>query len=491
MKMKKFQSYSIAMLVALLCGILGACSDFEPTGMPELPAIAKVSDLKAGITGHKVCLSWQLPADNGVEGVKIITNGNNEAAVILDGCPTEYTVVGQPMGEEYLYTVKVMYEGGYVSEGVSVTSVLPEEQLAGVSDLKAEVSGRTVTLSWRLPASDEVTGVRIIRDGDNDAATVLEGNVTSFEMKGQPMDKEMTYTVEAIYDTYYMSVGTSVNVKVPYITPRMAYLMTAPSISELPDDDERAAATWFAAQENAELIQVSQIAGLDADLYPVIWIEIDRVGLPLGWENLPSEITNATVIDALKQYSANGGSLYLANMASQLTVPLGFVPANMAPTVYGNGDGGIGTDVWVINPYLGWDFRNGSDQGFYDRTSHEIYKGITLEDPNNYGYNNLPLIGPGQREDHNCLWDCNIYGRGIYPDVIRNFEVTTNSLVLATWGHVRDHCVAGLVEFYSNAEHGRCIANGFAAYEWNQNSGPNPYQHNVEQLTLNILNYLK
>ena len=89
------------------------------------------------------------------------------------------------------------------------------------------------------------------------------------------------------------------------------------------------------------------------------------------------------------------------------------------------------------------------------------------------------------------MWDCNIYGRGNQPDVIRNFEVTTNSLVLATWGHVRDHCVAGLVEFYANSEHGRCIANGLAAYEWNQNSGKNPYQHNVEQLTKNILEYLK
>ncbi len=163
----------------------------------------------------------------------------------------------------------------------------------------------------------------------------------------------------------------------------------------------------------------------------------------------------------------------------------------MAPTVYGNGEGGSGDDVWVINPYLGWDYRDGGDQGFYDRTSHEIFKGITLEDPNGYGYDNLPLIGPGQREDHNCLWDCNIYGKGSYSDVIKNFEVTTNSLVLATWGHVRDHCVAGLVEFYSNSEHGRCIANGLAAYEWNQNSGENPYQHNVEQLTLNILDYLK
>ncbi len=489
--MKKLHLYSLGLLVILMSSILSACSDFEPKGMPEIPSLAKASDLKATVVGHKVNLSWVLPADNDITGVRLITNGNNNNTINLDGRATEYTISGQPMGVEYLYTVKVVYDNEYVSEGVSVTSTLPQEQLSGVTDLKAAISGRTVTLTWVLPSSNEITGVRIIRDGDVNAATVLEGKVTSFELKGQPMDKELTYSVEAIYDNYYMSEGKEVKVTVPYITPKMAYLMTAASIAELPDDDERAAATWFSAQDNAEFIQPSQIADLDADLYPVIWIEIDRVGLPLGWENLPSEITNAATIDALKQYSANGGSLYLANMATQLTVPLGIVPANMAPTIYGNGDGGSGDDVWVINPYLGWDFRNGSDQGFYDRTAHAIFQGLTLEDPNGYGYDNLPLIGPGQREDHNCLWDCNIYGRGNQPDVIRNFEVTTNSLVLATWGHVRDHCVAGLVEFYSNAEHGRCIANGFAAYEWNQNSGQNPYQHNVEQLTLNILNYLK
>lgn len=305
------------------------------------------------------------------------------------------------------------------------------------------------------------------------------------------MDKELSYTVAVVYDGYYASKGSTVKMTIPYITPKMGYVMLAETVQQLPDDDERAAAAWFAQQENAEFISPSKIAELDADLYPVLWIEIDRVGLPIGWQNLPEALVSDEVIAALRQYSANGGSLYLSNMATQLTVPLGFVPSDMAPNIYGNGDGGSGTDVWVINPYLGWDFRNGSDQGFYDRTGHAVYNGLTLEDPNNYGYPNLPLIGPGQREDHNCMWDCNVYGKGNYPDVIKNFEVTTNSLVLATWGHVRDHCVAGLVEFYANTEHGRCIANGLAAYEWNQNSGVNPYQHNIEQLTKNILDYLK
>ncbi len=489
--MKKISLYGIFILLAMICGMAGACSDFEPTGYTEVPTLQKVSNLKADIDGYVVNLSWDLPTQEGLEGVLLITNGNSSNPTRLDGNVTSYSIQGQPMEEEYLYTVKVLYEGGYVSEGVSISAIIPYVELANVTDLEASVNGRTVTLSWTLPSEEGVTAVKVIRDGDVDAAIVIDGLATSCEMKGQPMDKEITYTVAVVYDQYYTSKGSSIKVMIPYITPKMGYLMTAATIQDLPDDDERAAAAWFIEQENAELIQPSQLADLDADIYPVLWIMIDRVGQPIGWENLPSEITSEETITALRQYSANGGSLYLSNMATQLTIPLGFVPSEMSPTVYGNGDGGTGDDVWTINPYLGWDFRNGSDQGFYDRTSHVVYTSLTLEDPNGYGYNSLPLIGPGQREDHNCLWDCNVYGKGNYPDVIKNFEVTTNSLVLATWGHVRDHCVAGLVEFYANAEHGRCIANGFAAYEWNQNSGVNPYQHNIEQLTKNILDYLK
>lgn len=362
-------------------------------------------------------------------------------------------------------------------------------ELAKASGLQADVAGRTVTLRWELPAREGITGVRV--SCDNGAPTILPADATSCVLKGQPMDRDLVYTVKIDYDGGYVSEGISIIARVPYVASKMAYLMTAPSVADLPDDDERAAATWFSAQENAEFIQPSQISSLDPDIYSVIWIEIDRVGLPFGWENLPGGLADDSTIAALREYSANGGSIYLANMATQLTVPLGMVPENMAPTIFGNGQGGSGTDVWVINPYLGVDFKDGGDQGYYDRTAHAIYKGLTLEDPNNYGYLTLPLIGPGQREDHNCMWDCNIYGKGSQRDVIANFEQSTNSLVLATWGHVRDHCVAGLVEFYANDTHGRCIANGLAAYEWNQNSGQNPYQHNVEQLTLNILNYLK
>ena len=483
--------HGVAVMAMAVGFMFSACSDFEPTWYEEHPELPTASELRAEVQGHVINVTWQLPAHEGITGVQFIKDADNRNPVMLPADASSFSVKGQPMGVEGLFTVKICYDDRYVSEGVTTTATLPEEVLQGVSNLTAKVSGRTVTLNWTLPAGNDVTGVRITRNNDTDAAINLPAGTTSYEMKAQPMAEELTYAVQAIYDEYYPSETVSTKLTVPYIAPKMAYLLTVPNWQNLPDDDELAAAKWFSTQQNAEFITPEQIADLDADLYPVIWIEIDRLGLPLGWKNLPSEITNDATIAALKNYSANGGSLYLSNMATQLTVPLGIVPEDMAPTVYGNGDGGSGTDVWTINPYLGWDFREGSDQGFYDRTEHAIFKNLTMEDPNNYGYGSLPLIGPGMREDHNCLWDCNIYGRGAYPDVIANFEATTGSLVLATWGHVRDHCVAGLVEFFANAQHGRCIANGFAAYEWNQNSGVNPYQHNIEQLTTNILDYLK
>ncbi len=489
--MKKSLIYGLVVLMASAASVtLTGCSDFEPTGYTEVKGLAKVTNLKAEVVDRVVELNWTLPSTGDITGVQIMKNNDRAGAIILDGPVTSYSYKYQAMGEENLYTVRVLYPENTMSEGESVYATVPVEDLAGVTNLKAAVSGRTVSLSWDLPKGD-VTGVRVTSKGENESTLTLEGAATECVLKGQPMDQTITYTVQALYDQVYPSVAADVKATIPYIAPKMCYLMTAPTIAELNSDDEQAAATWFVSQADAELVWPNQIADLDADIYSVMWIMIDRNGLEAGWQNLPSQISNAQTIADLKAYTANGGSLYLSNMATQLTEPLGIVPEGYQPTIFASGDGGSGDDIWCINAYLGWGFKDNGEQPFYDRTEHAIFKGLTFESLNGYPYESLPLIGPGQREDHNCMWDCNIYGAGIYSDVIKNFEVTTNSLVLATWGHVQDHCVAGLVDFYGNSEHGRCVANGFAAYEWNQNSGVNPYQHNIEQLTLNILNYLK
>ncbi|MEG0701218.1 MAG: DUF4960 domain-containing protein, partial [Muribaculaceae bacterium] len=125
----------------------------------------------------------------------------------------------------------------------------------------------------------------------------------------------------------------------------------------------------------------------------------------------------------------------------------------------------------------------------YDHRTHPLF--ANMKTSNQYDHETFLMIGPGQREDHNCMWDLNSYGFVGGTNIVASFEATTQSTVLATWGHVTDYCCAGLVEFAPNNDYkGRCIAMGLAAYEWNQNSGKNEYQSNIELLTKNCLDYL-
>jgi len=306
--MKNIIKYAFG-AVALSIGLtLGSCSDFEPTGYEALPELPVVSNLKAEVEGHNINVTWQLPSSEGITGLRFIKNADNSNPIELPANATSYVVKGQPMGEEGLFTVKVCYDNKYVSEGVTATAVLPVETLTGVSNLTAAVSGRTVTLKWTNPTGADITGVRIIRNGDAGAAIELPAGTTSYELKAQPMDVQLTYSVELIYDEYYTSTAATTQVKVPYIAPKIAYLLLADKWQNLPDDDERAAAEWFASQENAEFVAPAQLADLDVDLYPVVWIEIDRVGLPLGWQNLPSEVSGDPSIAALKAYPPNGAT---------------------------------------------------------------------------------------------------------------------------------------------------------------------------------------
>lgn len=498
--MKKISLFNISLVLAA-ASMATACSEFKPD-TPELPELAPVSNLQVTPVGLSMELTWNAPAGN-VSGYQITIDGNNDAPQFAEASATSYTVKGRPMGQEQMYTVKAMYAGNYVSEGVSVLGTLPQQTLPQPTNVQTSVSNRTVTVSWTLPAQTpgyDITGINVLCNGVT--AMSVPADYTTATLKGQQMGEPLEYGVQLVYDGFYSTTpqGTALSQPLtiePYPT-KMAYVLTAATWTELPDDDEMAAAYWFSQQTDQDpvFIQVSDIASLDPEEVSVVWIMIDRVGLEQGWQNLPGGLGEQSTIDALLNYSANGGSIYLSKMAVQLVEPLGMVPAGMGPNIYANGTGGDHGDIWTINPYLGWVYQpNGSQkEGFYDRTDHEIYKGLTLEQVNDYPYPSLPLLGPGQMEDHNIMWDLNVnppFGKGNMSDVIANFESTVNCLVLATWGHVRDHCVAGLVLFNANPQHGRCVANGFAAYEFAMNNGENPYQANINGLTLNILTYLK
>ena len=268
--------------------------------------------------------------------------------------------------------------------------------------------------------------------------------------------------------------------EVDELPAKVAMLLLAESEDGITDDDELAARDWFKKIcTNGTVLTLGTLASADLSSYDVVWVMLDRVGLGHGLDRIP---ITPDAVDMLKNYYKNGGNMYLSNHATQLITALGRTERH--PGIFGDGEGGTGWDSWSIQANIGMT---------YDRRTHPVYEGmIEFYD---FGHPTFPLIGPGHREDHNCKWDFNAYGyRELYPDAENNvvaFEEENKAVVLGAWGHVTDFACFGVIEFEATDDYkGTCIANGMAAYEWNQNSGPNVHQYNIKLMTRNIHDYL-
>lgn len=346
-----------------------------------------------------------------------------------------------------------------------------------VENLAYTLDGRNVTLTWNAPQG--ATAFQVLRNSQ--LVETVPAGTTAYTLKRQTTGTELAFTVKAVYEGNLVSTGQTVRVTIESVPAKVALLLPCSSIDQLTDDDEIAAAQWFKTTyaSTGEIITPADIADLSADEYSVVWINIDRVGLPFGWNNLPQTLVSNDAVEAISRYVAEGGNLFLTKHATQLTVAYGITEERFAPGIFGSGEGGQGSDNWCMNANIGLT---------YDHRGHDIFKGLTtLPD---YGHETFALEGPGWREDHNCMWDLNSYGFDGNPNTVVNFETATNSTVLATWAHVVDFAVAGIIEFHATSERlGRCLAIGLSAYEFNQNTG-NPFQDNTELLTRNCIDYL-
>ncbi|MBR1879033.1 MAG: DUF4960 domain-containing protein [Paludibacteraceae bacterium] len=362
----------------------------------------------------------------------------------------------------------------------------PVEPAKEVSNLSYTIDGRQVTLSWQLPADENVLALQIVKENDK-TFKETEGAVTGYVIEKAEVGVDLTYTVRVISDRS-ISKGVSVTFYVePESQPVPAMVLLAADPEALPDDDEVYAARWFKAhyvdQNKGAFLPAAELGSISVNDYSMLFILVDRVGLGAGWANLPSALISDAALAGLRKYVEDGGNIYLAKMATPLVSAIGRIEDRYAPGIFGDGDGGTGDDTWCVNANIGI--------GTYDHRYHPIYQ--TMETNTDfYGFEVFPLLGPGGfREDHNTMWDCNAYGFAAEPNVIKNFEDVTASTVLGTWGHVSDYCCAGIVEFHpTGAWRGTIIANGLSAYEFKQNNQDNRYQANIEKLTENTIDYL-
>lgn len=226
-----------------------------------------------------------------------------------------------------------------------------------------------------------------------------------------------------------------------------------------------------------------------------LWVAYDEDNLQKGWEYLPTSMTNADALAAIKQHVKDGGSLFLSSLATQLLVGLDRIDATLTPNIFNTSVGKKNFDLWGVNPIMGKAVGE-----VYDHSDHAIYKDLFTSEykyPDNTDWNHIfyPLINASDKADHNCIWDLNgLSDLSDNPNKFVDFQTKTNSVILGTWQHVVDYAVAGVVEFQPTADFkGTILTNGMAAYDMSLYPGGaqlNDYMVNLYKITENTLEYL-
>lgn len=109
------------------------------------------------------------------------------------------------------------------------------------------MEGRNVTLSWTLPGTTNISGVKL--QCNNDAAITLEGNVSSYTFERVTLNKELAYTVKVVYDNGRVSEGETTRVRIDGVASgKVGYLISYDNVNAIDDDDEQASARWFQSE---------------------------------------------------------------------------------------------------------------------------------------------------------------------------------------------------------------------------------------------------
>lgn len=267
------------------------------------------------------------------------------------------------------------------------------------------------------------------------------------------------------------------------------------------DDDEKGAGHWLIGKGGV-FVSLEQIKNGSVNLadFKALWIHLDRQIIPGNEENPVDIFVNdhlspykdTDVLNAITNFYKAGGNLYLGMHASHYLVDLGRF--HIRPEINGFGSGGNNEDVWYTTATYGVWLEN-PVENVIDHSNDPIFDGLISEQirrPNGEEYKRFPLIGAGNKEDHNCFWNTDVpqYGNGD-ANKFTEFYNLYKATPLATWDHVIDYYGGAIIRWDAKDDYqGKCITVGLAAYEWNQNSGANTYQSNIEKLTENILKEL-
>lgn len=183
-------------IAAIACLTVSSCwqEDIPETGGPR----HQVTDLKAVPGDEEVQLSWSVPEGwNPTEYIITYTKGS-EQTIRTD--VQNYTVTDLANGDDYVFSVQAVY-GSLISNPVEV-SARPSTSRLPVTDLDADASDATVTLTWTRPSQllTSYTLTWFMEGAETDVQKAeIEADKESYDVTGLTNDKNYTFTLVANY----------------------------------------------------------------------------------------------------------------------------------------------------------------------------------------------------------------------------------------------------------------------------------------------------
>lgn len=508
--MKKLIIYSAMALMTASTFV--ACQDKDYESFPVVMQPINQSDVNAELQGDDYVITWkELKQGTKMQVTRYVGNTISGTDVV-EG--TKYVHSMVETNVPYTYVLKTT-DGQNVSSGVVINYTREgATRIANLSmaQLDAE-GGYQAKVTWdKCPDAtkiqfDATDGVSII-------SKTLGGDETSFIIPNVRVGQEWTVTAVAANEKG-SSLSTSTKLKIG--ATKIGYLSIYPTEAELianGDDDEACAWLWTKAEyKNAEYIYFGNIKSAEdlKEFRVLFWlrdIETDKFDDVFTY---PDCVTKATPY--VSQWYKNGGSLLLWSHACPYIEQLGRFPvgtytAEGSDVVAGTGKGwNDGGAHWVlaVSAWPGEQFK----LNYYE---HPIYRGFDSEIQSADGdsWKNIRFLGPGWREDHNCLFynlPGKLTGKGNQDRAC--YDICTSQYgiyPLGTWDGQR--WWIGQLNVWE-AQQGNtdckgtiiCIGNGGCEFAQNNPDGTKPtptayptnniYQDNILRLAKNSLEYLK
>ncbi len=134
-----------------LASLFSACRgvELQEAANANLP---KASNLRYTAEGRTVTLAWNLTDTTDVRGVQVIKNGSETTE--LSGAATSFVIRHCTPNKDILYTVKVLFRNGLVSDGASVRVHITYDEPIYVGYL---LTANTID---ELPDDDEIAAAR-------------------------------------------------------------------------------------------------------------------------------------------------------------------------------------------------------------------------------------------------------------------------------------------------------------------------------------------